>query len=33
LIGPVGRCEAELFDAAPFVKFAAEWMNQRLCGA
>ncbi len=31
-IGPVGRCEAELFEAAPFVKFAVEWMNQRLVG-
>lgn len=31
-IGPVGRGEAELFDAAPFVKFAAEWMSQRLAG-
>lgn len=29
-IGPVGRCEAELFDAAPFVKFAVEWMNRHL---
>lgn len=29
-IGPVGRCEAELFDAAPFVKFAIEWMNLHL---
>lgn len=28
--GPVGRCEAELFDAAPFVKFAVDWMNQHL---
>jgi aminoglycoside N3'-acetyltransferase len=29
-IGPVGRCEAELFDAAPFVAFAVRWMNKRL---
>lgn len=29
-MGPVGRCEAELFDAAPFVKFAVEWMNLHL---
>ncbi len=29
-IGPVGSCEAELFDAAPFVKFAVEWMNLHL---
>lgn len=29
-VGPVGRCSAELFDAAPFVKFAVEWMNQHL---
>jgi aminoglycoside N3'-acetyltransferase len=32
-IGPVGRCEAELFDAAPFVRFAVEWMNSRLGGS
>lgn len=31
-IGPVGRCEAELFDAAPFVKFAVAWMGSRLGG-
>jgi aminoglycoside N3'-acetyltransferase len=29
-IGSVGRCEAELLDAAPFVKFAVEWMNVKL---
>lgn len=29
-VGPVGRCEAELFDAAPFVEFAVAWMNRRL---
>ena len=29
-IGPVGRCEAELFEAAPFVAFAVEWMNAKL---
>ena len=27
-IGPVGGCEAELLDAAPFVRFAVEWMNR-----
>jgi aminoglycoside N3'-acetyltransferase len=32
-VGPVGRCEAELFDAAPFVEFAVAWMNARLRGA
>lgn len=31
-IGPVGACRAELLDAAPFVAFAVEWMNQRLGG-
>lgn len=29
-IGPVGRCEAELFDAAAFVRFAVGWMNRHL---
>ena len=31
-IGPVGKCEAELFEAAPFVKFAVDWLNQQLGG-
>lgn len=29
-IGPVGRCEAELFGAVDFVNHAVEWMNQHL---
>ena len=29
-VGPVGRCEAELFDAAAFVAFAVDWMNRHL---
>ena len=29
-VGPVGRCEAELFDAAPFVEYAVDWMNRHL---
>ncbi|MGE0310812.1 MAG: aminoglycoside N(3)-acetyltransferase [Lautropia sp.] len=29
-IGPVGRCEAELFDAKPFVHFAVGWLEQHL---
>jgi aminoglycoside N3'-acetyltransferase len=32
-IGPVGRCEAELFEAAPFVTFAVEWMERHLVAA
>ncbi|MEZ4361725.1 MAG: AAC(3) family N-acetyltransferase [Kofleriaceae bacterium] len=31
-VGPVGRCEAELFDAASFVDFAARWMERELTG-
>ena len=29
-VGPVGRCEAELLDARPFVAFAVEWMTRCL---
>ena len=29
-LGPVGRCEAELFEARPFVAFAVAWMNRHL---
>lgn len=29
-LGPVGRCEAELFDARGFVAFAVDWMNSHL---
>ncbi|MFO0675856.1 MAG: AAC(3) family N-acetyltransferase [Polyangiaceae bacterium] len=29
-VGPVGRCEAELFEAAPFVAYAVAWMNREL---
>ncbi len=29
-LGPVGRCEAELFDARPFVQFSVDWMNHHL---
>lgn len=29
-IGPVGHCEAELFDAPAFVAFAVQWMNKHL---
>lgn len=29
-VGPVGACRAELFDAAPFVAYAVEWMNLHL---
>lgn len=29
-VGPVGRCEAELFDAAAFVRFAVDWLNRHL---
>lgn len=29
-LGAVGRCQAELFDAAPFVSFAVAWMNAHL---
>lgn len=29
-IGPVGHCEAELFDAGPFVRFAVEWLDRHL---
>jgi aminoglycoside N3'-acetyltransferase len=33
-IGPVGSCEAELFDAQRFVQFAVDWMNRHLgCGS
>lgn len=32
-IGPVGRCQGELFDAPHFVAFAVEWMNRSLGGA
>lgn len=28
--GPVGRCDAELFPAASFVRFAVEWMEANL---
>jgi aminoglycoside N3'-acetyltransferase len=28
--GPVGRCEAEIFDARRFVEFAVEWMSTKL---
>ena len=28
--GPVGGCTGELFDAAPFVEFAVEWMETQL---
>ena len=28
--GPVGLCQAELFDATDFVSFAVEWMNRHL---
>lgn len=28
--GPVGRCEAELFDAKPFVRFAVDWLERHL---
>lgn len=31
-VGIVGRCEAELFDAVPFVAFAIDWMNAHLGG-
>lgn len=31
-VGPVGQCEAELFEARPFVDFAARWMTARLGG-
>jgi aminoglycoside N3'-acetyltransferase len=31
-MGPVGRCDAEFFDAAPFVTFAVEWINRNLAG-
>jgi aminoglycoside N3'-acetyltransferase len=27
---PVGGCTGELFDASPFVEFAARWMEERL---
>ena len=29
-VGPVGRCEAELFDAEPFVRFSVDWLNRHL---
>ena len=29
-VGPVGRCEAELFEAPAFVAFAVDWMNAHL---
>jgi aminoglycoside N3'-acetyltransferase len=29
-IGSVERCEAELFDAQPFVRFAVDWLNRHL---
>jgi aminoglycoside N3'-acetyltransferase len=29
-LGPVGGCEAELFDAAAFVRFAVDWLNRNL---
>jgi aminoglycoside N3'-acetyltransferase len=31
-IGPVGGCRAELFEAAPFVAFAVDWMERNLGG-
>lgn len=32
-IGPVGRCQGELFDAPHFVAFAVNWMNRSLGAA
>jgi aminoglycoside N3'-acetyltransferase len=29
-LGPVGHCEAELFNAACFVRFAVDWLNRHL---
>lgn len=29
-LGPVGHCEAELFDAGPFVRFSVDWLNRHL---
>lgn len=29
-VGPVGRCEAELFDARSFVQFSVDWLNRHL---
>lgn len=29
-VGPVGNCRAELLDAAPFVSFATQWLEQHL---
>jgi aminoglycoside 3-N-acetyltransferase len=29
-VGTVGQCTAELFDAAPFVAFAVDWMERHL---
>lgn len=29
-LGPVGRCQAELFRAGPFVRFAVDWLNHHL---
>jgi aminoglycoside N3'-acetyltransferase len=29
-VGPVGRCEAELFNAEPFVRFSVGWLNRHL---
>jgi aminoglycoside N3'-acetyltransferase len=31
-MGPVGGCRAELFEAAPFVAFAVDWMERNLGG-
>ncbi len=32
-VGAVGGCEAEFFEAMPFVTFAVAWMNRRLGGS